>query len=395
VKQHIFFIIFVLTCNTYANDDQKILDLEQRILQLESQQKSLIKDTQIEVGGRVQLDVTTAWPEGSLTPEGIPLKKDGEQGQLGASVRDSRLWVKSKTPSSLGVIRTVAEVYFYGQGGDEITKNAYGVALRYLYLSLNGYSAGQANSLFTTHIVPNTLVYPLNHTYARQPMLAYRYEQSLNLIYDFSLEQPESFLSDPFGQRITPKDDQIPDLLARMRYYTTWGNMAVTGMARYIVQDKVTLSDNTSLHNRDDKWGYGINASAKINLYALDNLFFGVQYGNAIGRYFTINAYSDGTLDSQGIIRLNTMLGTLAGYEHWWTSMLQSNIVYTRTSVEEGGDNAQNSTDISEAWQLNLIYFPIKNAYIGIEYGWGKRALLNDDATGDMRLVRLQIRYDF
>ncbi|MEA1920996.1 MAG: DcaP family trimeric outer membrane transporter [Campylobacterota bacterium] len=389
-----FLIIFFLTCKGIASNHDDIEILKKRVSSLESKQNSMIKATQVQVGGRVQLDITTAWPEGSLTPGGIPLKKEGEDGQLGANIRDSRLWIKSKTPSGIGMVRTVAEVNFYGESGNEINKNAHGVALRYFYVALGDFKAGQANSLFTTYITPITLVYPLNHTFARQPLLAYSYEYSSVFTYDFSLEQPESYLSDPSGSQITPQDDQVPDLLARVRYYPSWGRMACAGIARYIVQDRARLSDGTQLENRDALWGFGLNASAKINLYALDNLYFGLQYGNAIGRYFTINAYSDGRLDSAGKIKLNTMLGTLVGYQRWWTSILHSNIVYTRTSIEEGNENAEDTTDTSEAWQINLIYSPIKNGRIGVEYAYGNRELLNKE-SGDMRLVRLQIRYDF
>ncbi len=385
-----FFLVIVFIVTLYADETQSIENLEQRISELESQQDK----TQIEMGGRVQLDITTGWPEGSFSAGGIPLKKEGEVGQFGADIRNSRLWVKSKTPSSMGIIRTVAEVNFYGESGNEINKNAHGVALRYLYVAIDGITAGQANSLFTTYITPNTLVYPLNHTFARQPLLSYTYQQSLLLSYDFSLEQPESYLCDPNAVLMTPKDDQIPDLLARLRYYPAWGRMAITGMARYIVHDKATLSDGTQLENSDAQWGFGVNASAKVNLYALDNLYFSLQYGNGIGRYFSINAYSDGTLDHEGNIHLNTMLGVLGGYQHWWNSILQSTLVYSRTSIEQGDNNPQESTNVSQAYLLNLIYSPIKNGQIGIEYGYGNRILLNED-SGDMRLVRVQIRYDF
>ncbi|MEA3522948.1 MAG: DcaP family trimeric outer membrane transporter [Campylobacterota bacterium] len=377
-----------------ADETQNIENLQKRISELELQQKKKFDTTQVELGGRVQLDITKGWPEGSFSAGGIPLKKDAEVGQFGADIRNSRLWIKSKTPSELGMIRTVAEVNFYGESGNEINKNAHGVALRYLYVAIDGITAGQANSLFTTYITPNTLVYPLNHTFARQPLISYTYQQSLLLSYDVSLEQPESYLSDPEGVQVTPQDDKIPDLLVRLRYYPSWGRMALTGMARYIVQDRVELSDGTQLENSDAKWGFGLNASAKINLYALDNLYFSLQYGNGIGRYFSINAYSDGTLDKDGKIDLNTMLGVLVGYQHWWNSTLHSTFAYSETSIENANNNPQDSTNTSQAYLLNLIYSPIKNAQIGVEYGYGNRTLLNED-SGDMRLVRMQIRYDF
>ena len=100
-----------------------------------------------------------------------------------------------ETPSELGLIRTVAEIYFYGEKGSEINTNAHGLALRYFYVSVAGWTAGQANSLFSTYVAPETLVKPINLTYARQPLIGYSIEMVPGLFGDLSLEQPETLLA--------------------------------------------------------------------------------------------------------------------------------------------------------------------------------------------------------
>ncbi len=354
----------------------------------------IVKDTQVQVGGRVQVDMDFASPQGSFTPGGIVLDSKGENAQLSFNVRDSRLWFKSQSDTELGLIRTVTEIYYFGEKGSEINTNDHGLSLRYLYAAIGDVVVGQANSLFSTRYASDTLNKPMNLTLARQPMLAYTYVLSDQWYLDGSMEQSESYLNDENATAQSINDDIVPDLALRLRGYFERFEFSATAMTRLIRYDGVSIGD-VDYEGSDEVWGFGLNVSARLNLYALDHLIVNAQYGNGIGRYFTLNAYTDGTINSDGKIILHDLYGGSVGYQHWWSEHLQSNIVYvtTRFDVPEVL-HVQAVEREATSWQANLIYSPIKKGRVGIEYGYAQRLLESGD-EGDMHLVRMQLRYDF
>ena len=355
-----------------------------------------MSDTVLTVGGRVQLDAYLSWPEGIASASATPIDGSGENGgQFNASVKDSRLWVKTITPTKTGTVRSLVEVDFRGNIGDnERNLNGSGVRLRHAFIEVNGVGFGQTNSLFNTFVTPDTIATPVNDTFARQAQIRYTYDLKTYAI-DFSLEQPESTFLDKNATLIEPKDDVFPDVITRLRYYPSWGEAAVSVLFRYLNQDKAILSDATELSNQDSALGWGINTSMKYNVSDFDDIRIGLQYGDGMGRYMAYDAFGSGSLDDNGNIDTHAAYGANVSYLHWWSKNYRSTLAFTYAGVENATllkNSAVNKKASSS--HLNLIYASVDNLMYAMEYVLGDRTLENG-IESDIRVVKFTARYDF
>jgi hypothetical protein len=133
----------------------------------------------------------------------------------------------------------------------------------------------------------------------------------------------------------------------------------------------------------DSTWGGAVSASGRINILAMDNIRFALSYGNALGRYLSLNANDDGVLDAAGNIHLTEMFGAYISYQHWWSQSL-------RSSLTLGYSRAYRHTDLPHfaGWgeindslfssHLNLIWNLTSAATVGVEWIHGERRLWND-----------------
>ncbi|WP_455756396.1 DcaP family trimeric outer membrane transporter [Sulfurimonas sp.] len=357
-------------------------------------------DTVLSVGGRIQLDTHYMWPDSSHSASSIPITNtEGENGQLKFDSRYSRLWVKTRTPSIYGPVRTLIETDFLGTAGTEANTNSSGIRLRHAYVQAGNWTVGQTNSAFNTYVTLDVLYTAINDVLARQPLIRYSIEGK-KISYDLSFEQPETTLLDPNGKIITPKDDVAPDLITRIRYYPTWGELGFSFMGRYINQDHAELSDGTILNNRDSALGWATNLSAKVKTDGYDDIRFALHYGIGLGRYIAYNAYSAGTVDADGNIKLQPTYGGNIGYRHWWNKKLRSTLSFSYTGTDNNREILNSSTNLDsinkEAYssQINLLWIPLPNAIIGVEYVKAKRKV-ESNKEGDLDSAMLRMRYDF
>ena len=354
-------------------------------------------DTVLSVGGRIQLDAIYASPEGPHFAKAIPIGEQvGEDGQIVFSSQYSRLWVKTRTPSEYGTVRALIETDFLGTAGTETNVNAHGIRLRHSYVQVGGWSIGQTNSAFNADVTLDIIITAINDTFVRQPLIRYQYENEL-FSYALSFEQPETTLLDPDANIITPKDDVVPDVIARIIHYPRWGELGLSMMGRYIVQDHATLSDDTDLTNKDSAFGWGANLSGKVKVFELDDIRFAAHYGDGIGRYLAYDAYPAGVITSSGEINLQTSFGGHIGYRHWWNHKLRSTISYSYAATENNLDNLNNLNLINKdarSTQLNLFWMPIPNSLVGVEYASAKRKVESDE-EGKIQMLNLIFRYDF
>lgn len=355
-----------------------------------------MSDTVLTVGGRVQLDAYLSWPEGIASASATPLDSSGENGgQFNSSIKDSRLWVKTITPTKTGTVRSLIEIDFKGDiGGNERNLNGSGVRLRHAFIEVNGVGFGQTNSLFNTFVTPDTISIPVNDSLVRQAQIRYTYDLKTYAI-DFSLEQPESTFLDKNATLIEAKDDVFPDVLTRLRYYPSWGEAAVSVLFRYLNQDRAILSDTTVLSNQDSALGWGINTSMKYNISDFDDIRIGLQYGDGMGRYIAYDAFGSGSLDDNGNIDTHVAYGANISYLHWWSKNYRSTLAFTYAGVENATllkNSAVNKKASSS--HLNLIYTSVDNLMYAMEYVLGDRTLENGRES-DIHVVKFTARYDF
>lgn len=355
------------------------------------------KDTILTVGGRIELDSYTSWPQGSHFAKAIPIgKQAGEDGQTIMTSKDSRLWVKTRTPSKYGMVRALIETDFNGVKGTQTNTNSQGLRLRHAYVQVGGWSIGQTNSAFNADVNLDILLTAINDTFVRQQLIRYQYEDNL-FSYAISFEQPETTLLDSNANIITPEDDIIPDIISRIIYYPKWGEIALSLMGRYITQDHAKLSDGTILNNKDSAFGWGGNLCAKVKIFKLDDIRAAAHYGNGMGRYLAYDAYPAGLVTPDGEIKLQTSFGGHIGYRHWWNHKLRSTISYSYAATKNDTTNLNNLDKVNkdaQSSQVNLLWMPIPNSLVGVEYALAKRGV-ESGKEGKIKMLNLIFRYDF
>jgi len=351
-------------------------------------------DTRMTIGGRIEFNTYLSNPEvGPFFDAAYKPAVEGESKQLGMDARDSRLWFKTQTPTDIGILKSLIELDFWSGTGNEKNTNSHAPRLRHAYVMLNGFTLGQTYSLFTTVHTPDLIIDPVNEVYARQPLLSWGDGDS-TFRYDFSMEQPETTLTDYTGVRVLPEDDQFPDLVTRVQYYPEWGELSAALILRQIRQDHATVN-GIKLTNSDDAYGWGVNTSAKIAVAQRDDIRLGFQYGNALGRYFAEGTYNAGSIDPLGHINLLESYGANIAYRHWWNGILYSTMAYNKTAVNNNRDILPSTVSKkADSEHINLIWTPISNALIGFEYAHINREN-EQNQHNNLDQFKLRFRYDF
>jgi hypothetical protein len=288
------------------------------------------------------------------------------------------------------MLRTLIEMDFYGSAGNEKTTNSHNLRMRHAYVTLGGLTVGQANSAFMGSGAPDTFHAPLDDILIRQPLI--RWTQPLgDGNVDISIEQPESVLDTNESTQMVPNDDQLPDLILKYVQYGSWGEVSLAAMARQLRADSDSISGKS-----DARIGSAFHLSGRIKTVGVDDLRFGIASGNGLGRYIgAVSAlYAGGSIDESGTITLQTTTGAHLAYCHWWSEKLRSTAAYGHV-VTQNNSGVFTATDKrADSTHLNLVWNPILNGMMGVEYIRANRELENGERYGLDR-VQVVASYDF
>lgn len=348
-------------------------------------------DTVVDVGGRVHLSMLHTSDQSSFFAGKIALDRDKQEDDLSVSARESRLWLKTKTTTEYGILRTLVEIDFLGVRGGSTSKNDYYPRLRHAFVELGGFGIGQTNSAFNSIVALDTISFPMDDTLVRQALLRYTYDTKL-FLYDISIEEPKITLLDQNSSKIVTKDNLPYDFVLRARYYPSWGELGIAFLSRKILQESAVAN------TKDSKYGYGVNISGRIKTFSLDDIRFNAHYGEGSGRYIAYGAFSEGTVSANGEITLNPVYGGHLGYRHFWSEKLRSTAAFSYIGADYTNDILQTGvhkvTKESYATQINLLWVPVKNLLTGVEYAWAKREVQSGE-SGRAAFLNFVLRYDF
>ncbi len=360
-------------------------------------------DTSIGVGGYVKLDTLFSstnmdkdndkYGDQRLEPSEIPVKSlgKGNEDQLSFHAKESRIWLKSFTPSRWGDMNTYVEIDFFGDPGAYI----YTPRLRHAYGSLGNFLAGQTWSTFlNSQALADTLD---NNTSVgslltlRQPQIRWTQPFSLDNLtmeWQLALEAPRSRIWDVETDKMkTVESSHFPDMVARLNFYPSWGNVSLAALGR-----QVQYAPNSNDPEKS-AWGGAISAAGKISTSGSDNIRFMLNYGDAMGRYGENNFFADAAIDNQGKIELiPSYSGTLA-YQHWWDKTWRSNVEYGIAYAEQPGFAAV-ANQQTQSVHANLLWNPISQTTIGVEYIYANRELVNNQ-NGELHRVQFSTRFNF
>jgi hypothetical protein len=341
----------------------------------------------------------------------IPVSSaSGEYSQTTFLAKDSRLWFKSFTPSNWGNINTYMEFDFYG---DPATYS-YTPRLRHAYGSIGNFLAGQTWTTYTNisaspdHLESGTSAGALSTT--RQPLI--RWTQALNgfeipIEIQAALETPRSRVwvpnsietntsngangTNPISDNFltTPNAERYPDLIARVNFKPEWGNISFAALGRQI---RYTQSA-TGLEAGN--WGGGLNVAGKINSLGLDTFRFMAHVGNGAGRYTTTtNTFEDAALSEQGDLSLIKTFGGMVSYQHWWNKQWRSNLTYGYAAAKQPEFVNPLLNQQVQSVHANLIWSPISQTTLGMEYIFAERELINGQ-KGELQRIQFSARYSF
>jgi hypothetical protein len=145
--------------------------------------------------------------------------------------------------------------------------------------------------------------------------------------------------------------------------------------------------------------GWGIDIGNVLEMGALteslqgDQLISGIVYGYGIANYMNDGGNDiapDAGLDAAAV----PTLGWLLYYNRTWNERWTSSAGYSEhVQYNIGGQSASSFAQGSYA-NINILYHPVPEMFVGPEFIWGKRKNNDSNGKSDSR-VQLSFHYDF
>jgi len=369
--------------------------------------------TELRFGGFVQLNVIhdfedTGFDFGDFIPSQIPVPTD-DTPDTQFDPRTTRVTFETRTDTEeAGAVRTMISMDF---AGDE-SENSIQPRLRQAYVTWVGplshmsYTAGQTWTTFMDlGVWPEIfdLEGPNGMTGLRQGLLrgGYAFGDKKKLVFEFSLEQPETFVENGLGSR------DWPDLATRLSWQPEWGHLQVATVVRQLV------AESTSGTGRDAALGWGGSFSGNWLVPGTkrekaptddlgsrqDNIQFQVQAGSGVGRYvFDLGAaptpqdavYDDGSMKTRPLDEV----GGFLAYHHWWGDRWRSEVLYGVVDVDNLTIQPATALKRTTYALANVLYRPFRRMDAGLEYYRGERENA-DGETGDAHRIMLTVNFGF
>jgi hypothetical protein len=325
----------------------------------------------------------------------------GKDGSTFAGVRQSRLGVRTSTPTDLGELKTTFEFELFGTGVDEGQTT---FRLRHAYGELGAFGAGQYWSPFMDiDVFPNSLEYwgPTGMVFFRNVQVRWmpiKGDTRLTL----ALERPGAsgdagVLADRNALQNVKGRFPAPDLSGEYRMGGKKGYIEVAGILRYMKWDDLT-DDQFDLSG--SAVGWGINLSSNIK-FGSDTLRLQGVFGEGIQNYMNDSPVDVGLVRNPGNTRTPVegkpipLTGIVAFLDHSWNSKLSTAVGYSGQMNDNTEGQAPDSFQNGHYALGNLLYSPVPNAMVGVEFQWGRRENFSDGFTQDATKIQVSFKYNF
>jgi len=338
----------------------------------------------------------------TLRPSRIPTTDGlyGSDGQAVLSARQSRLGAQATLPTDNGSVFAKFEFDMFGVGADEGLTT---IRLRHAYGQWNAWLAGQTNTLFMdVDLFPNTIDYwgPAGMVFLRNPQIRYTKNMEDNS-FAIAIEHPSGDIDvgqvrdiDPnLGSNIVATS-KVPDATAQFRINKPWGHVQVAGIARRIGYETLGTSGNSP---HGSEFGGGGDFSLIFNTASKkDKIMLGAVVGVGIANYMNdggTDLAPDGTVAAP-TAKAVPLQGYTAYIDHTWNPKFSSSVGYSRTQVDNTTLQDSDAFKSGDYASVNLIVYPTKNVFFGIEGLYGRRTD-NGGAEGEDRRVQVSGHYSF
>jgi hypothetical protein len=325
----------------------------------------------------------------------------GRDGRWFSGVRQSRLGVKTTTPTSLGDLKTTFEFELFGVGVDAGQTT---FRLRDAWGEVGHFGAGQTNSPFMDgSTFPNTIEFwgPNGMVYFKNVQFRYTPVRGDDEVV-FALERPgASGDAGIFARRIELQNVQgrfpLPDVSGHYRATRGWGHVQVAGILRVIRWDDL-LEDQFDLSGHATGWG--INTTSNVK-FGADTLHLGAVYGDGVENYMNDAPIDVGTEPVLGNRRTPVrgealpIFGLMAFYDHTWNDKWTSSGGYSRVNIDTSSGQLPSDFKIGQYAVGNLLYTPVSNVMAGGEFQWGRRDNNTDGFSSHDYRIQFSFKYNF
>jgi Cu/Ag efflux protein CusF len=327
----------------------------------------------------------------------------GEDNRNFAGVRQSRLGVRTSSPTAMGELKTTFEFELMGTG-DDTGQTTF--RLRHAYGELGAFGAGQYWSPFMDiDIFPNTIEYwgPTGMALFRNVHVRWMPVRGTNSQLTLALERPGA--SNDTG-RLTNRVElegvtarfPLPDFSGHYRRIGDWGHAQVAGIVR-----KFNWDDNNDdqFDLSGSEMGWGINLTSALKVTDGDTLKLGLVYGAGIQNYMNDSPVDAGIVRQPGnaltpvTAEAIPLLGITAFVDHAWSSRWSSSVGY---SMQDNDNREGSNPDAFRKGHYavgNLLFTPVPNVMAGGELQWARRENYLDGFTSDGLKIQFSFKYNF
>jgi DcaP outer membrane protein len=330
-------------------------------------------------------------------------KQFGNDNRTFAGVRQSRLGVRTSSPTAMGELKTQFEFELMGTGVDSGQTT---FRLRHAYGELGAFGAGQYWSPFMDiDVFPNSLEYwgPTGMVFFRNVQVRWMPIKGPNTRLTLALERPGA--SNDAGRledRIELEDVTgrlpMPDISGEYRMGGGWGYVEAAGMLRKIAWDD---NNDDQYDLSGDAFGWGINLSSNLKPTKADVVRLQFVYGEGIQNYMNDSPVDLGIVRQAGnaLAPITAdpipIVGIVAFLDHSWNSRWTSAVGY---SFQDNDNREGQNPDAFRRGHYalgNLLYTPVANVMVGGELQWGRRENYLDGFTSDGLKLQFSFKYNF
>lgn len=341
----------------------------------------------------------------TVRPVKLPSFRDqfAPNGNFYSSVRQTRLGVKSSTPTKYGELKTIFEFELFGTGANAGQTT---FRLRHAYGELGQFGGGQYWSTFVDpDVFPNTNEYwgPNGIAWYRNVQFRWMPLKGKNSI-TIAAERPGASadagrLADRIELQGIRPHFPLPDLTANVRFNREWGHFQAAGVVRRI---SWVDTNNDAFDLGGSATGAGLSLTSALNFGKKDVVKLSLVYGTGIENYM-----NDAPVDV-GIARTNStnprtpikgvalpVLGVMAYLDHTWSKRFASSIGYSMLDISNSDGQAPDAFRRGHYASGNFLFYPVNNVMIGTELIYGKRENFLDGFNSDDFHLQFSFKYNF
>ncbi|WP_448147762.1 porin [Labrys miyagiensis] len=298
-------------------------------------------DTCLKIGGEIRADYRVFGGDSGyrISPTRVALTSAGfdRNDDRSAFNTQARIWFDARTQTEWGLLRSYfqinADSHPISHQGRDSVYNGNTFSIDKAFIQFGGLTAGYAHSFFGFYDndYGDTIWAPYYAESSTANLLAYTAQFDGGFRATLSIEDGRDHrVNNPYGTAYTSViiggaedvtigslqgGQQVPDIVAQLRYDQDWGALAVQG-ALHQNRTGSTWTVSSGGDTQDiplasyNKWGYAIGATALIKLPFVDGGHFIVegQYANGATEYLGANNTFFGTAPAD--LYLSSLFGS-------------------------------------------------------------------------------------